>query len=106
MSVTDIVKNIETAAAQLADATVAEMQLEDHRITVKLAAIDRIMHSGDNPLTGKPHSFSSAEAIVNTDEEYQNYLARVRDAVRQRVLARGNYDASLATARLKEGANV
>jgi hypothetical protein len=102
----DTVKNIETAAGLLADATVAEMQLEDHRAVVKLTAIDRIMRSGDNPMTGKSHSFSSAEAMVNTDEEYQNYLAKIRDAVRQRILARGNYDASLAAARLKEVAGV
>jgi hypothetical protein len=82
------------------------MQLEDHRAVVKLTAIDRIMRSGDNPMTGKAHSFSSAEAMVNTDEEYQNYLAKIRDAVRQRILARGSYDASLAAARLKEVAGV
>lgn len=96
--------NIETAAARLADATVAEMALEDSRINAKLAAIDRIMSAGDNQLTGKPHSFSSAEGIVNTDAQYQDYLERQRDAVRQRIIARGAYDAAIAAARLHAAA--
>lgn len=102
----DLVNNITLAAELLADTTVAEQRLEDERITYKLAAIDRIMSRGDNPLTGKPHSYSSAEAVVNTDEEYQAYLAKIRAAVRDRIIARGNYDASLAAARLQEGSRV
>jgi hypothetical protein len=46
---TKFVDNIKTAAANLADATEAEMRLEDERTTHKLAAIDRIMSRGDNP---------------------------------------------------------
>lgn len=92
--------NIEAAASRLADATIAEMALEDTRINAKLAAIDRIMAAGDNQFTGKPHSFSSAENIVNTDEQYQSYLEQQRDAVRQRILARGVYEAAVASARL------
>lgn len=99
---TDFARNIENAARELADATVAEMALEDSRITAKVAAIDRIMSGGDNTFTGKPHSFSSAEAIVNTDEDYQAYLERQRNAVRDRILARGAYDAAVAAARLAE----
>lgn len=95
-----LVSNIESATIRLADATVAEMALEDSRINAKLAAIERIMAAGDNQLTGKPHSFSSAEGIVNTDAQYQDYLERQRDAVRQRILARGNYEAAIYAARL------
>lgn len=94
-------KKIEKAAANLADAVVNETALEDGRIAEKLAAIERIMAAGDNVLTGKPHSFSSAEAMVNTDPAYQDYLARQRDAVRARILARGAYDAAVAEARLQ-----
>lgn len=104
------IANIESAAARLADATTAEMALEDARINAKLAAIDRIMSAGDNQFTGKPHSFSSAENIVNTDAQYQTYLEQQRDAARNRILARGQYDAAIAAARLhaasKETANV
>ena len=97
----DFGKKIEKAAEALADAVLKETELEDGRITEKLAAIERIMNSGDNPLTGKPHSFSSAEAMVNTDSSYQDYLHRQRQAVRDRILARGHYDAAVAEARLQ-----
>lgn len=95
----DIVK----AAEALAQATVHETELEDNRITVKMAAIERIMSAGDNPMTGKPYSFSAAEAVVNSDSEYQQYLAEQRQAVRGRIIARGVYDAAVAKARLMVG---
>lgn len=102
-----LIANITAATQRLAETTVSEMVLEDSRINAKLAAIDRIMAAGDNQFTGKPHSFSSAEAIVNTDEQYQSYLEQQRNAVRERVLARGAYDAAISAARLfaasKEG---
>ena len=98
----NLVNNITLAAERLADTTAAELRLEDERITHKLAAIDRIMTRGDNSFTGKPHSYSSAESVVNTDEEYQSYLATLRSATRDRIIARGNYDAAVAAARLQE----
>ena len=100
MAKNDLTAEIESAALRLADAVEAEQALEDNRINVKLAAIDRIMSAGDNPLTGKPHSFSSAEAVVNTDSEYQSYLERQRQAVRARILAKGGYEAAVANARI------
>lgn len=102
----ELVNDIKNAANQLASAVMHEQTLEDARATVKLAAIDRIMRAGDNALTGKPHSFSSAEAIVNTDNEYQGYLAQQRDAVRARIIAKGAYDAATAAARLEAAAIV
>jgi hypothetical protein len=93
---------IETAAARLADAVEKEMALEDTRHTVKLAAISRIMLGGENQLTGKPHSFSSAEAAVSTDSAYADHLEQLRNAARERILARGGYDAAVAAARLQE----
>lgn len=103
---TDFVRNIEVTASNLADATTAEMALENCRFAAKVAAIDRIMSAGDNSLTGKPHSYSSAEALATTDVQYQEYLAEMRNAVRARILARGNYEASLAAARLQEESRV
>lgn len=100
------ISNITLAAERLADTTTAEQRLEDERITHKLAAINRIMSRGDNPLTGKPHSYSSAEAVVNTDEDYQNYLAQMRSAVRDRIIARGNYDAAIAASRVQDTTGV
>lgn len=96
----DFGKKIEDAAAALAEAVTKEATLEDNRAVVKLAAIERIMRAGDNTMTGKPHSFSSAEAAVNTDPEYQEYLQNQRLAVRDRILARGQYDAAVAVARI------
>jgi len=101
----NFVAAINAAARNLADAVAHEQALEDARANVKLTAIERIMKAGDNSFTGKPHSFSSAEAVVNTDSEYQTYLERQRDAVRARILAKGAYDAAIAAARL-EAANV
>ena len=101
-----LVNNISDAANNLADAMAAEMKLEDERVTHKLAAIDRIMSRGDNPLTSKPHSYSSAESIVNTDETYQEYLGQIRTAVRNRIIARGSYEAALAEARLQGAEDV
>ena len=95
-----LVSDIVNAASDLAAATQAEMALEDTRINAKMAAIDRIIASGDNPMTGKPYSFSAAEAVVNSDTEYQQYLERQRSAVRDRIMARGVYDAAVAKARL------
>ena len=92
--------NITVAATALADAVRRESEPEDNRISVKMAAVERIMKSGDNPLTGKAHSFSSAEALVNTDNAYSDYLGQCRDAMHARIIARGNYDAALANARL------
>jgi hypothetical protein len=98
--VENLIHDIEASAHNLAEAVAKEQSLEDNRINVKMAAIERIMSSGDNPLTGKPHSFSSAEALVGTDADYQTYLERQREAVKTRILAKGNYDAAVAAARL------
>ena len=96
---------IEQAAATLATAVVHEMELEDNRHVVKLNAIEHIMNSGDNKLTGKPHSFSSAEALVHTDDIYAAHLTKLRHAARDRILAKGRYDAAVAAARLQENIN-
>lgn len=98
----DYAQNILTAGEELATAVQAEMTLEDTRHVVKMAAIERIMRSGDNPMTNKPHSFSSAEATVSSDSEYAAHLERQRLAVASRIRARARYDAALATARLAQ----
>lgn len=100
VTASSLVHDIETTSQTLADAVIAEQALEDNRINVKLAAIERIMAAGDNQFTGKPHSFSSAESVVNIDSAYQDYLERQRNAVRARIIAKGNYDAAVAAARL------
>jgi hypothetical protein len=63
-----------------------EMDLEADRHAQKQAAIRRVMQ-GINELTAKPHSASSAEAIVETDLEYRDYLRQQTDTVVQKNLA-------------------
>lgn len=96
----DYAKQIEAAGDALAEAVKTEMALEDTRPQIKFAAIERIMAAGDNPLTGKPHSFSSAEAQVHIDQTYVDFLARVREATVTRIRARAQYEAALAAARI------
>lgn len=88
---------------ELAVAVTRETTLENGRHAVKLAAIERIIKSGDNPMTGKPHSFSSAEAAVSTDPQYANYLENLAQAQHERIMARARYDAAIAAARLVTG---
>jgi len=101
----DYANKIEQAAVSLAAAVTHEMEMEDTRHVVKLNAIEYIMGSGDNKLTGKPHSFSSAEAVVHTDDGYAAHLAKLRNAARDRILAKGRYDAAVIAATLQENIN-
>lgn len=64
-----------------------EMALDHLRPVRKHEAIARIMASGLNPMTGKPHSYSSAETLAETDPEYAHQLAELRDAVAARATA-------------------
>lgn len=95
-----LVDQIKNTCENYANTVKIEMTFEDNRAKVKMAAVQRIMRAGDNPMTGKPHSYSSAEAIVNTDSEYSDYLDKMREAAVKRITARGAYDAALAEARL------
>ena len=90
-----LLNSFDAATARLAEATKNEMSLEHGKPAAKMRAIARIIKAGDNALTGKPHSFSSAELLVEQDTKYSEYLADMRDAVENRILARGNYEASL-----------
>ncbi len=100
MSADKLLNEVTQATISYAKAVDHEMALEDARIGVKMAAVNRIMTAGDNPLTGKPHSFSSAEALVNTDREYAEYLSTIRAAVSARIVARGNYETAILAAQL------
>lgn len=98
---TKLVVSVYETAEKYAAAVKHEMELEDNRAAVKMAAIDRIMKAGDNPMTGKPHSFSSAEALVNTDRDYADYLSKQRDAVVNRIISKAKYEAALIEGRLR-----
>ena len=96
----DFAENIRRAATRLAAAVLSEMAHEDNRHNVKMQVIERIM-AGENKLTGKPHSYSSAETASASDPAYTDYLEQLRHAVRERILAKGEYDAAVAAARLR-----
>lgn len=84
---------LEQAAQDLADARGHEQGLEDERPLVKAAAIARMVGT-ENPLNGKPHSASSAEAVVEQDAAYAEHRRQQRNAVRATQLAWGQYEAA------------
>lgn len=58
-----------------------ESDLEADRTAVKSAAIRRIMAGPNERNPEKPHSVSSAEAVVESDPEYRAYLATQSETV-------------------------
>lgn len=100
-SIATVANTIEEAGDALAKAVEHEMMLEDHRVNKKMNAIERIINAGDNPLTGKKHSFSSAEALVNTDAEYMEYLEQMRHAAVSRIRARATYEAAIVAGQMQ-----
>lgn len=95
----DLIDAIEATAAALGLARAAEQALEDERPLVKSAAIRRLMGT-ENPETGKPHSASSAEKVVETDAEYMAHRRAQRDAVVATQEAWGRYEAAKQRAAL------
>ena len=91
---------VEGAALRLADATAREMELEDHRPLIKGEAIKRLMEVAPNPLTGKAHSVSSAEAVVEQDPTFMEHRRTQRSAVADRILMQGRYETAKLRARL------
>ena len=83
-----------------AEATHEAMRLEYERPMQKHAAILRIMEQ-PNPATGKAHSYSSAEALAETDAEYAAFLKEQREHARHAILARAK--AWAARTRVAEG---
>jgi len=93
------IKMIESRGRTLGLAVETEMRLEYIRASLKLAAIGRIIGT-ENTLTGKPHSATSAEAAVETDQEYADLRLLQRTAARDTYIARSDYEAAKLTARL------
>lgn len=97
------IAHVEIAGAAYATATAHETSLEDNRHVAKLDAMLRVMQTSTNALTGKPHSASSAEAVVEMDHEYAAYRANQRDAVRETIKARAAFYAAQYSAQLIVG---
>lgn len=90
---------VQHAAKQCADAHATVMILADQRPLFKAAAIRRLMQT-TNEETGKPHSASSAEKVVELDAEFAAHRTREREAEVARWTALGNLEAAKLTARL------
>ena len=68
---------------------------------MKAEAIGRLMNE-TNPQSreGKPHSASSAEAVVETDHEYKAYLVNARNIVHSKLRAQTAADSARLRAEL------
>lgn len=79
------------AGERLADARHNRDTLLDTKAEGKLDAI-RALLGTENPLTGKPHSASSAEAQVELVQPYREHLRALRLAEYDLIIARAKYD--------------
>jgi hypothetical protein len=90
---------LELAAERCATAHNRVSELEDDRALVKAACI-KAMIGTENAATGKPHSASSAEAVVESWPEYQRHRAAQREAEVERRRSLGQWHAAQLKARL------
>jgi len=95
----DYAQDIVMAGRKLAEAVTAEMELEAKKAGEKSDAIRRLIGS-ENLETGKAHSASSAEKIVETDRAYADFLATQRDATYKKLVACAEYDAAVVAGKL------
>jgi hypothetical protein len=73
----EVIAEYEDKAALWRQHLEREMELEAARPIAKAAAVRRIMET-ENPDTGKPHSATSAEKVVESDAEYAEFLKTLR----------------------------
>lgn len=90
-------------AGEYADAKDHEMALVDERPLEKSAAIQRLVGT-DNPETGKLHSGSSAEKVVESDALFLAHCVLQRQSVHATILARAQLDAAASRMRHLEDA--
>lgn len=76
----DAIETYQAEGQKYAELVALETRLEDERPILKQQAVLRVMEA-DNPLTNKPHSASSAEAVVESDAIYMEYRRRQRVVV-------------------------
>lgn len=73
--VEDLIEAARLQAVEVAELTRRESELEAERPLAKYSAVLRVAASGVQPLSGKAHSFSSAEELVESDPVYAEHLA-------------------------------
>ena len=85
-----LIVGVEEASLALGLAHAQEQRLADLKPLVKREAILRLMQT-TNELTGKQHSASSAEAVVELDPEFMTHRQAQSDSVISRFVADGHY---------------
>ena len=94
----EVTAAVQAAGQQLATAKMLELEYEQERGVKQVAAILRIIGT-DNPVTGKPHSGSSAKDIVEQDADYAGFLVNYRKAVALVINSRADYEVAVAVMR-------
>ena len=107
-TVAQSIQRVRDAARALGEARAYEQALEDERPLVKRDAIRALLQTA-NDLTGKPHSASSAETVVESHEPYAAHRRRQAEAVLAAQVAWGEFkaaelEATLAVALAADGA--
>jgi hypothetical protein len=98
-SAREAIARVRRAGAEYAHAIGQEAALVREKPGRKLDAVLRIMQ-GENRLTSKPHSATSAEAVVELDAEYREFCRQLTAATCQRELARTDVIAARLEAQL------
>lgn len=98
--------NIIETATVYADAATAESRLRIIRDETE-AEIAASLLGSDNPMTGKPHSATSAGAAAKESDEVKALRERIIDAERYTIIKRAEYEAAKVEAwaalRMPEG---
>jgi hypothetical protein len=92
-TINELIERFTAAHEAYVDFTVQEMECDDHKPVVKHTAIMSILGT-ENVATKKPHTYSSAEAIVETDAGYAEFLKKRRDVIASKMKARGDMEAA------------
>jgi len=97
---TQAIEDYSRAADQYTRHADLEALFEEQRTAVKQGAIQRLM-AEVNPLTGNPHSASSAEKVVELDPAYSKHLQLQRETVASKNLWSSRMVAYQLTAQLR-----
>lgn len=92
-----------SAGERLADARKNRDTLLDTKGTAKIDAIKSLLGT-ENALTGKIHSASSAETMVESVHSYAEHLRALRLAEYDLIIARAKYDGIRAAHQTQEAA--
>jgi hypothetical protein len=84
-------EDLMSAGEHLADARKNRDTLADTKAIAKIDGIKSLLGT-ENPLTGKMHSASSAETMVESVHSYAEHLRALRLAEYDLIIARAKYD--------------